>query len=551
MLKRLGRAFSMVLVISFCLAPGTALRSLGGRSVVRRVSRVGSMRVYGTEPVSVTSMKDFEKNKHLPVTEICVEADTSMVNERRLHPVVDVVIDRWKRKSRPGRRDAGDAAKVALAIEGGGMRGCVSAGATAAIQFLGLADAVDIVYGSSAGSMVGCYFVTRQTGGMGIYHDILPTAGNDFIDKKKLLKTLVTPSFISMEGRETNVFNLDFLLEGVMAQVQPLDWSIFASNQRVQPLKIVASSIRSFEPIVMSYANGDFHDLSSMLKCIRSSMGVPGITGGLMARASVPSESKEEEEGGGEDAPPPHPFALGERDSSDQRYSFAPTMMEGRSKLSGRKKMVKAEESGAPIPEHWYIDPLVDALVAEPIPYRSAVREGATHVIALRTRPDPSPILGKPAGVYEKVISRRFFARYAEKEAADFLLRSDHHKIYAEDLVILNDAAVGPSEGVKVGEAEDNVHLLPIAPAHGCPEVGQLEMKRVKLLEGMRDGARRTLEIFYPSMQEHYKSNGESKDGFVDIETIVDQLFPLDKLDTSIGEWLSTETLQQGHPQNL
>ena len=209
--------------------------------------------------------------------------------------------------------------------------------------------------------------------------------------------------------------------------------------------------------------------------------------------------------------------------------------------------MVKAERRGAPIPENWHLDPLVDALEAEPIPYRSAAREGATHIIALRTRPDPSLILGKPAGVYEKVISRRFFARYAEKEAADFLLRSDHHKIYAEDLVILNDAALGPTDGVKVVEAEENVHLLPIAPAEGCPEVGQLEMKRVKLLEGMRDGARRTLEVFYPSMQEHYKSESKSMKDIVSIETIVDQLFPLENLDTSIEDWLSTETLQQGH----
>jgi predicted patatin/cPLA2 family phospholipase len=43
---------------------------------------------------------------------------------------------------------------LGLAIEGGGMRGCVSAGMAAAIMGIGGMDAVDAVYGSSAGSLV-------------------------------------------------------------------------------------------------------------------------------------------------------------------------------------------------------------------------------------------------------------------------------------------------------------------------------------------------------------------------------------------------------------
>lgn len=49
------------------------------------------------------------------------------------------------------------------------MRGCVSAGASLALSFLGLNDVVDIVYGSSAGSMVGTYFISRQNNGNLIY----------------------------------------------------------------------------------------------------------------------------------------------------------------------------------------------------------------------------------------------------------------------------------------------------------------------------------------------------------------------------------------------
>ena len=86
-----------------------------------------------------------------------------------VHPVVYIVLQRWKEGSLPGERHMLDKNKVALCIEGGGMRGCIAAGASAALHFLGLSNAVDIVYGSSAGSMVGAYFVSRQLAGTQIY----------------------------------------------------------------------------------------------------------------------------------------------------------------------------------------------------------------------------------------------------------------------------------------------------------------------------------------------------------------------------------------------
>jgi Patatin-like phospholipase len=102
------------------------------------------------------------------LTDITVEGDTSSIKPS--HPVIQLVLNRFNRKSRPGHREVGDTAKLALCIEGGGMRGCVSAGASAALSILGLNDAVDSVYGSSAGSMVAAYFVARQANGVQIYH---------------------------------------------------------------------------------------------------------------------------------------------------------------------------------------------------------------------------------------------------------------------------------------------------------------------------------------------------------------------------------------------
>ena len=43
----------------------------------------------------------------------------------------------------------------------------------------------------------------------------------------------------------------------------------------------------------------------------------------------------------------------------------------------------------------------------QPIPYRSAVKDGATHIIVLRTKPDPCVMKEKSAGVFERFIAKR------------------------------------------------------------------------------------------------------------------------------------------------
>ena len=53
----------------------------------------------------------------------------------------------------PGARE--DPHRVALALEGGGMRGVVSAGMVAALERLGMSDAFDLIVGSSAGAING------------------------------------------------------------------------------------------------------------------------------------------------------------------------------------------------------------------------------------------------------------------------------------------------------------------------------------------------------------------------------------------------------------
>jgi predicted patatin/cPLA2 family phospholipase len=65
--------------------------------------------------------------------------------------VVEVLRARAASGSRPGLRDDGH--RVALVLEGGGMRGVVSAGMTAAIERLGMTEAFDLAVGASAGAL--------------------------------------------------------------------------------------------------------------------------------------------------------------------------------------------------------------------------------------------------------------------------------------------------------------------------------------------------------------------------------------------------------------
>ena len=69
------------------------------------------------------------------------------------HPVATVLRARRAAGSLPGRRQDGH--RVALVLEGGGMRGVVSAGMAAALERLGLTRAFDLVVGSSAGALNG------------------------------------------------------------------------------------------------------------------------------------------------------------------------------------------------------------------------------------------------------------------------------------------------------------------------------------------------------------------------------------------------------------
>src|SRR5262245_19667253 len=100
------------------------------------------------------------------------------------HPVLDVLRSRLHSESAPGQRD--DPHRIAVVLEGGGMRGVVSAGMTAALERLGLTRCFDLVVGSSAGALNAAALlggVARPAAAM--YHTVL--ASRRFVNPVRLL----------------------------------------------------------------------------------------------------------------------------------------------------------------------------------------------------------------------------------------------------------------------------------------------------------------------------------------------------------------------------
>jgi predicted patatin/cPLA2 family phospholipase len=91
------------------------------------------------------------------------------------HPVVEALRD----------RPAG--ARIALVVEGGGMRGAVSGGMALALDELGLRDAFDAAYGSSAGTLNAMWLVSgRVREGIPTWTD--PGLVHELINPRRLLR---------------------------------------------------------------------------------------------------------------------------------------------------------------------------------------------------------------------------------------------------------------------------------------------------------------------------------------------------------------------------
>jgi len=173
------------------------------------------------------------------------------------HPVIDLIRHRALSGSAPGAR--ADAARLGLCVEGGAMRGVVSAGMVAGIEQLGLLRVFDVVIGCSAGAANAAYLVGgRATAGATIYYTKINN--RSFIDAARPL-------------RRRPVVDLGFLVDDVMRRQEPLDTGAILCSP--VPLVIVASNIDSGQ----SEALTDFVDGDDVLGALRASAAMPILAG--------------------------------------------------------------------------------------------------------------------------------------------------------------------------------------------------------------------------------------------------------------------------------
>ena len=199
--------------------------------------------------------------------------------------------------SQPGARQ--DGFRVALAVEGGGMRGTISAGMALALDELGLVTAFNAVYGASAGAITAAWLLSRPQGLRGWTE---PAYARAFIRRSGLLR-----------GRP--VADVRSLIEELYQTTFPMDFAA-----------VLASPIE-FHPLATDAITGQSTDLRPLVGtqvelrlALRASAALPLLAG-----------------------PPVE--------------------------LAGRR--------------------FYDAGLSESVPYRTALAQGATHVLVLRSRRDP------------------------------------------------------------------------------------------------------------------------------------------------------------------
>ena len=167
------------------------------------------------------------------------------------------------RAARGSRAPHPDNARIALAVEGGAMRGVVSAGMVSALEDLGMTHAFDAVYGSSAGAINGAYFLAGQANlGTTIYSEDINN--RRFIDLRRPLA-----------GRP--IVSLEFLIDHVARHLKPLDTvRVLASTC---PLTVMATDVAAAARASLR----DFRDGEALLTALRAGATMPVIAGAPVA----------------------------------------------------------------------------------------------------------------------------------------------------------------------------------------------------------------------------------------------------------------------------
>lgn len=290
--------------------------------------------------------------------------------------------------------------------------------------------------------------------------------------------------------------DLTYLLNTTMQENKPLDWETFEEMQRVQPLKVMASGLKSERAFILDMEKGSFSSIEELACCMRASCLLPGVAGPVM-NMRVPRE--------------------GEKNNEPSKYDMTP----------GNKYDGGGGDD--------YYEPLADSLLFEPMPYRAAISEGATHVICLRSRPDGVDVTGE-SSVLERLILRRFLLRKNSlRNIYDYMRSQFHKKLYAAQVIELNDGA----HDVDRPYADTaRPHLLPIAVPPGSAEVTRLETGREAIFEGVRRGFARAYDALVEDPEQRGRGMEVAREVFPDDIMNYDPLIYTSKNESAYDAYL-------------
>jgi predicted patatin/cPLA2 family phospholipase len=172
-------------------------------------------------------------------------------------PVLELIGRRHEQCSRPGER--GDDAKLALVIEGGGMRGVVAGGMVTGLEKLGLRNVFDFVIGSSAGAFAGAYFLAggAEMGTRMYFEDLI---GRQWLAYHRLLK-------------RSPILAFDYLFDELIAESNPLEYR--GVQQSGIGFYAVATRLPDYERTLL----GDFRSDAELHAALRASAFIPLIAG--------------------------------------------------------------------------------------------------------------------------------------------------------------------------------------------------------------------------------------------------------------------------------
>jgi predicted patatin/cPLA2 family phospholipase len=157
-------------------------------------------------------------------------------------------------------RERPEGARIALVVEGGGMRGAVSGGMALGLDELGFAQAFDAAYGSSAGTLNAMWLLSgRVREGIPTWTD--PALVSELISRRRLV------------GRGP-IVDIETLVETRYEQLAPgLFDAVLASSTELHPL---ATEVSTGEAVDL---HRHIHDRETLRLAIRASATLPLLAG--------------------------------------------------------------------------------------------------------------------------------------------------------------------------------------------------------------------------------------------------------------------------------